>query len=247
MDNYKKPCDLNTGLNWEKVSNSMENQVDDTESAVPDLSAFVHENAEDLKTWATSLEDWASKLPDPPEELKDKTEDVDQRKDSVDSIADQFSTFNIGPTRCRPGQLVGLIEDLCRVSRFGDMVTVSYKMDGNNLLLLYHVDSAISRDQHRFVPAPNLDDITPKETKVTTTKCCPLYKEVLEDLSKGIILKKRFGEGTSKLTMKSLGDLEDIETKWITTCHSMKRECLDHLLSLKGKKKMLLRTYTIDY
>ncbi|AJR28320.1 phosphoprotein [Parry Creek virus] len=252
MDNYKQPSDLKTGLNWEKVSSSMENQVDDTESAAPDLSAFIHESADDLKAWATSLEDWASKLPDPPEELPEASnqEPAPKAEEKQPDVKEEpheplFSSFNMGPVRFNPGLFLGLIDDLCRASRFGDLVTIDYKEVGSNFIFLYHIESGLSR-RHNLHPIDQEEDEREVQ-KEEPTQCCPYYKEVLEDLSKGIVLKKRFGDGSSKLTMRSLGDIEDIETKWITTLHKSKRECLDNLLSLKGKKKMLLRTYNIDY
>ncbi|ASM90772.1 phosphoprotein [Holmes Jungle virus] len=245
MDNYKTPGKLDTGLNWDKLSSSMENQTDDTEAAAPDLSAFVHENADDLKAWATSLEDWASKLPDPPEEIKNDKQEIPPppESDQPNQPELQFSTFNLGQIRYRPGLLIGLIDDLCRMSRFGDIVTLSYKEEGKDTFLLYHIENGLVRGRPGLINQQEEEE----ECNKKPTQCCPFYKEVLEDLSKGIIIKKRFGEGISKLTIKSLGDIEDIETKWITTCHHTKRECLDYLLSLKGKKKTLLRTYNIDY
>ncbi|ABV01358.1 polymerase-associated protein [Hapavirus wongabel] len=245
MDNYRNPSSLKTGLNWDKVSSSMENQIDDTEAAAPDLSAFVHESAEDLKAWATNLEDWAAKLPDPPEEIKNNITQSDEPVGEEPKSQNlQYSTFNLGQVGYRPRQLIGLIDDLCRMSRFGDMVTLDYKEEGKNTYLLYHIESGLTRGRPRESEPQDEHEHTDANQP---TQCCPLYKEVLEDLSKGIIIKKRFGDGSSKLTMKSLGDIEDIESKWITTCHSTKRECLDHLLSLKGKRKTLLRTYNIDY
>ncbi|AJR28300.1 phosphoprotein [La Joya virus] len=250
MSDYKKPAMLSTGVNWEKLSDSIAKSGDDQDADIP---IQVNPTPNNLTEYVVSFEDWANKLPNPPADLKVESDPPAVSKlvvkipttpphSSLPSRSierprpigppsknfPQHEIFDLGETQFDPWELKNLIAKLVTAARFGEDLDIKITQEGRNYQIAYRINSLISS------PGPSC----PKSE-------CAHLKQVLKDLEVGLVIKKRFGGACVKLTDKAIGPIDILVLNH--GIHDSKKDCLDSLLEAAGKKKSIYRTYQLDY